>query len=97
MLKKNKITNLLFKRRKKILFNCTHRGTKELDILLGNFVSKHIDLLKSKELNYLEIILSFNDIDLYKILINKKKIDKKMNKLFVKKIIKFNQKFNNYI
>ena len=96
MLKKNKITNLSL-RRKKILFKCTHRGTKELDILLGNFVSKHIDLLKSKELNYLEIILSFNDIDLYKILINKKEIDKKMNKLFVKKIIKFNQKFNNYI
>ena len=84
MLKKNKINNLSL-RRKKILFKCTHRGTKELDILLGNFVSKHIDLLKSKELNYLEIILSFNDIDLYKILINKKEIDKKMNKLFVKK------------
>ena len=96
MLKKNKINNLSL-RRKKILFKCTHRGTKELDILLGNFVSKHIDLLKSKELNYLEIILSFNDIDLYKILINKKEIDKKMNKLIVKKIIKFNQKFNNYI
>ena len=96
MLKKNKINNLSL-RRKKILFKCTHRGTKELDILLGNFVSKHIDLLKSKELNYLEIILSFNDIDLYKILINKKEIDKKMNKLFLKKIIKFNQKFNNYI
>ena len=96
MLKKNKINNLSL-RRKKILFKCTHRGTKELDILLGNFVSKHIDLLKSKELNYLEIILSFNDIDLYKMLINKKEIDKKMNKLFVKKIIKFNQKFNNYI
>ena len=96
MLKKNKINNLSL-RRKKILFKCTHRGTKELDILLGNFVSRHIDLLKSKELNYLEIILSFNDIDLYKILTNKKEIDKKMNKLFLKKIIKFNQKFNNYI
>ena len=96
MLKKNNITNLLL-RRKKILFKCTHRGTKELDILLGNFVSKHINLLKSKELDYLEVILGFNDIDLYKILTNKKEIDKKMNKLFLKKIIKFNQKFNNYI
>ena len=96
MLKKNNITNLLL-RRKKILFKCTHRGTKELDILLGNFVSKHINLLKSKELDYLEVILGFNDVDLYKILTNKKEIDKKMNKLFLKKIIKFNQKFNNYI
>ena len=84
-------------RRKKILFKCTHRGTKELDILLGNFVSNHINLLKPKELDYLEVILGFNDIDLYKILTNKKEIDKKMNKLLLKKIIKFNQKFNNYI
>ena len=96
MLKKNNITNLPL-RRKKILFKCTHRGTKELDILLGNFVSNHINLLKPKELDYLEVILGFNDIDLYKILTNKKEIDKKMNKLFLKKIIKFNQKFNNYI
>ena len=96
MLKKNNITNLSL-RRKKILFKCTHRGTKELDILLGNFVSNHINLLKPKELDYLEVILGFNDIDLYKILTNKREIDKKMNKLFLKKIIKFNQKFNNYI
>ena len=96
MLKKNNITNLQV-RRKKILFKCTHRGTKELDILLGNFVSNHINLLKPKELDYLEVILGFNDVDLYKILTNKKEIDKKMNKLFLKKIIKFNQKFNNYI
>ena len=96
MLKKNNITNLSL-RRKKILFKCTHRGTKELDILLGNFVSNHINLLKPKELDYLEVILGFNDIDLYKILTNKKEIDKKMNKLFLKKIIKLNQKFNNYI
>ena len=96
MLKKNNITNLQV-RRKKILFKFTHRGTKELDILLGNFVSNHINLLKPKELDYLEVILGFNDIDLYKILTNKKEIDKKMNKLLLKKIIKFNQKFNNYI
>ena len=81
-------------RKKKILFKCTHRGTKELDILLGNYVSNHINKLKSKELDYLDVILDFNDIDLFKILTKKKKINEKMNKFFVKKIIKFNQNFN---
>ena len=81
-------------RKKKILFKCTHRGTKELDILLGNYVSNHINELKSKELDYLDIILRFNDMDLFKILTKKKKINEKMNKFFVKKIIKFNQNFN---
>ena len=76
------------------MFKCTHRGTKELDILLGNYVSNHINKLKSKELDYLDVILNFNDMDLFKILTKKKKINEKMNKFFVKKIIKFNQNFN---
>ena len=96
MLKKIKISKLSI-RKKKILFLCTHRGTKELDILLGNYVFKHINILKSKELDYLDIILRFNDMDLFKILTKKKEISKKMNKFFVEKIIKFNQKFNKYI
>ena len=93
MLKKIKISKLSI-RKKEILFKCTHRGTKELDILLGNYVSNHINELKSKELDYLDVILNFNDMDLFKILTKKKKINEKMNKFFVKKIIKFNQNFN---
>ena len=96
MLKKIKISKLSL-RKKKILFKCTHRGTKELDILLGNYVSNHINELKSKELDYLDVILDFNDIDLFKILTKKKRINEKMNKFFVKKIIKFNQNFNRNI
>ena len=96
MLKKIKISKLSL-RKKKILFKCTHRGTKELDILLGNYVSNHINELKSKELDYLDVILDFNDMDLFKILTKKKEISKKMNKFFVKKIINFNQKFNKYV
>ena len=95
MLKKIKINNLSL-RKKKILFKCTHSGTKELDILLGNYVSHHINLLKSKELDYLDVVLSFSDLDLFKILTKKKAIDKRMNKYFIKKIIKFNQNINKY-
>ena len=95
MLKKIKINNLSF-RKKKILFKCTHNGTKELDILLGSYVSHHINLLKSKELDYLDVVLSFSDLDLFKILTKKKAIDKKMNEYFIKKIIKFNQNINKY-
>ena len=81
-------------RKKEILFKCTHRGTKELDTLLGNYISNHINEFKSRELDYLDVILNFNDMDLFKILTKKKKINEKMNKFFVKKIIKFNQNFN---
>ena len=47
--------------------------------------------------DYLEIILGFSDIDLFMILTSKKEIDKRMNINLVKKIIKFNKEFNNYI
>ena len=94
-MKKIKINNLSL-RKKKILFKCTHSGTKELDILLGAYVSHHINLLKSKELDYLEVVLSFSDLDLFKILTKKKAIDKRMNEYFIKKIIKFNQNINKY-
>ena len=95
MLKKIKINNLSL-RKKKILFKCTHSGTKELDILLGSYVSHHINLLKSKELDYLDVVLSFSGLDLFKILTKKNAIDKKMNEYFIKKIIKFNQNINKY-
>ena len=36
--------------KKQIIYRSTHRGTKELDLLLGNFVRKHIDSFDDSEL-----------------------------------------------
>ena len=36
--------------KKQIIFRSAHRGTKEMDLLLGNFVKKYINELKSNEL-----------------------------------------------
>ena len=90
MLKKNNSTNLSIKR-KKLLFQSTHRGTKELDVLIGKFVSKHIDKFNTKDLNCLDNILKFNDMDLYMVLTKKSDICNGMDKDFIKKIIKFNK------
>jgi len=95
MLKKNKITNLS-KRKKKILFKCTHRGSKELDILLGSYVKKFIHSLTIKQLDHLDSLLSFDDIYLFSVLTKKSEIDPKMDKSLVKQIIKFNQYINKY-
>ena len=51
---------------KKITYRSEHRGTKEMDILLGNFVNSHIDLLNIKDLIDLSKLLSFEDEILYK-------------------------------
>ena len=75
------------------MFKSTHRGTKELDYLIGNFVLDKIDVLTEKDLNSLELILSFNDAYLFRILTEKERINKKMDVNLVKKIIKFNKRF----
>ena len=48
-----------------ILYRSTHRGTKEMDILLGNFVKKYIYSLNDEELNGLKKILDCDDLILY--------------------------------
>ena len=36
--------------KKQIIYRSTHRGTKEMDILLGNFAKKYIDILSEIDL-----------------------------------------------
>ena len=52
--------------KKKIIYRSTHRGSKEMDLLLGNFVKKHIDELNAAELKDLEKLLFTEDEIIYK-------------------------------
>ena len=58
------INNVILK--KKIIYRSTHRGTKEMDLLLGNFVKKHIDKLNDNELKDLEKFLCIKDETIHK-------------------------------
>jgi len=52
--------------KKKIIYRSIYRGTKEMDMLLGSFVKKYINILKDKELIYLSDLLKVDDENLYK-------------------------------
>ena len=52
--------------KKKIIYRSMHRGTREMDLLLGNFVKKHINKLNVTELNDLAKLLFLEDEDIYK-------------------------------
>ena len=52
--------------KKKIIYRSIYRGTKEIDMLLGSFVKKYINILKDKELIYLSDLLKVDDENLYK-------------------------------
>jgi antitoxin CptB len=52
--------------KKKIIYRSIYRGTKEMDMLLGSFVKKYINILRDKELIYLSDLLKIDDENLYK-------------------------------
>jgi len=54
-----------------MIYRSTHRGTKEMDILLGGFVKKYINKLDDNELVELDKILNYEDEVLYKLYFNK--------------------------
>ena len=56
--------------KKKILYRSEHRGIKEMDLLLGNFVKKYVNSLSESELCELESLLNTDDEILYKWYLN---------------------------
>ena len=57
--------------KKQIIYRSMHRGIKEMDLLLGNFVKKHIDKLNITELKDLAKLLFIEDEVIYKWYIEK--------------------------
>ena len=47
--------------KKQIIYRSTHRGTKEMDLLLGSFTKKNINIFNDSELNDLNNLLQIND------------------------------------
>jgi antitoxin CptB len=52
-------------RRKRLLFRCWHRGTREMDLILGRFADATIADLTDAELGQLEQLIEVPDPDLY--------------------------------
>ena len=80
------MTNKLEIFKKRLLYRASYRGTKEMDILLSNFVNKYINDFDENLLDELEKFLNFEDeiiINYYHYSTIKKNIDKnKISKLF---------------
>jgi antitoxin CptB len=52
-------------RRKRLLFRCWHRGTREMDLILGRFADTTIGSLTDDELTQLEHLIEIPDPDFY--------------------------------
>ncbi|WP_421950416.1 succinate dehydrogenase assembly factor 2 [Pelagibacterium sp.] len=51
-------------RRKRALYRAQHRGTQEMDILIGGFVADHLDTLDAEMLDRLEALMDHEETDL---------------------------------
>jgi antitoxin CptB len=52
-------------RRKRLLFRCWHRGTREMDLILGRFADAEIASLSEGEITEFERLIEVPDPDLY--------------------------------
>ena len=72
--------------KKKLLYRSNYRGTKELDILLSQFVKKNINNFNKSQLKELDKFLDFEDdviLDYYHNGVIKRDIDKnEISKIF---------------
>jgi antitoxin CptB len=59
-------------RRKRLLFRCWHRGTREMDLILGRFADAEIAGLSDGDMAELERLLEVPDPDLYAALTGEK-------------------------
>ena len=59
--------------RKKILFRSWHRGTKEMDLVLGTYADNNLSNMSYDELMHFQSFLNLSDPDLYKWLISEEK------------------------
>ncbi|WP_052215037.1 succinate dehydrogenase assembly factor 2 [Belnapia sp. F-4-1] len=51
-------------RRRRLLFRARHRGTKEADLMIGAFVERLVAGFTEAELDELEAVLEYPDVDL---------------------------------
>ena len=58
-------TDGLDPRRKRILFRAWHRGTREMDLLMGQYAEKAIDAMSNAELDLFEALIEVPDRDLF--------------------------------
>ncbi len=59
------MTENLEKRRKQLIFRSWHRGTREMDMILGSYAEQHIETMSANDLNEYAAFLEISDPELY--------------------------------
>lgn len=76
-------------RRKRLMFRSTHRGCKEMDIILGRFAESHLFTMSGEELAAFEAILEEQDADIYDWIAGKSPLPEDMDTPLMRRLLAF--------
>jgi antitoxin CptB len=76
-------------RRRRLRFRSWHRGTRELDLLLGPFADARLDTMDATELDQYEAVLQVPDPDIYNWIVQREAIPEHERSAVLNRIIEF--------
>lgn len=79
-------------RRRRLRYRAWHRGTKEMDLVLGPFADAHLDGFGAPELDRLEALMDEEDTDLLKWVMGQEAVPARADAALLKTIIAYRLK-----
>jgi antitoxin CptB len=79
-------------RRRRMRYRAWHRGTKEMDLVLGPFADAHLDGFGPQELDRLEALMDEEDTDLLKWVMGQEPVPPRADHALLKTIIAYRLK-----
>lgn len=70
--------------RKRVLMRAQHRGIKEMDIILGNYVQDNLSDFSKSEIDELEAFMEINDQRLYQMILGNEPVENGFEDLVAK-------------
>lgn len=74
---------------KRLKYRSRHRGTKELDMLLGRFAERHLDAMTAAEIELYEAILEADEHDIYHWLTGQMPVPAEHDNAVMRRILSF--------
>jgi antitoxin CptB len=74
-------------RRKRLRYRAWHRGTREMDLVLGPFADAHVERYDTAELDRLEALMEEQDTDLLKWVMGQEPAPETVDKAFLALVV----------
>lgn len=85
-------SNALDDRRKRLRFRAWHRGTREMDLVLGRFVDANVSTLTDDEIGILETLMEVPDPELYLWIAGTADVPSNYDTSVFRKVVEFHRK-----